>query len=384
MRDQALSTSGIDIRIAFLVIAMAVFTFALPAQSRAATTCTFTTDLTLGVQNEAVRCLQQYLNASGYTVSTSGVGSKGSETNQYREKTQDAVRKWQAANSIPATGTFGPQSRAKYLALTRGGGTTPATPTPSLPPTSSAPAVAARNALTRAIQAYQDAFKSVDEEEVVDILSSAQTELFRAFNAFLSADYANATVLSISAERLANNASKNSDSDDDDDEDSDDIEDDLEEAKDDLDDARDEVDEANEDGEDTDEADDLLEDAEDALDEAEEALDDDDEDEAEDLIDEARDLIDEALDEIGSNSGSDEDDAEDALEDVEKELDRAWEKVEEANDDGEDTDDAEDLLEEAEDLLEEAEEAFDDEDYDEVMDLVKDIEDLIDEALDEI
>lgn len=390
MQHNNLSANGIDIRIAFLVIAMAVFTFALPAKSHAATTCTFTTDLVLGTQNESVRCLQRYLNSSGFTVSSSGVGSAGSETNQYREKTAEAVRRWQVANGVtPATGTFGAKSRAKYAALA--GGTSTQTPA-SIPTTTTAPAVAARTALTRALQAYQNAFNEVDEQEVVDILGSAQSELFRAVNAYLSGDYANSLTYSINSERLSNNASKNSDDDDDDDEDQDEDEDEVEEAlddaNDDLDSARDEIDEANEDGEDTDEADELIEDAEEKLDEAEEAIDDEDYDEAEDLIDEALDLIDEALDEIGSDSGSDDDEdadeAEEALDDVQDDLDDAWERVEEANDDGEDTDDAEDLLEEAEDLLEEAEEAFDDEDYDEVMDLVEEIQDLIDEALDEI
>ncbi len=89
-----------------------------------ATACTFTQSLYLGVSNAQVKCLQQYLNSKGYTVSSSGAGSVGSETNYYGAKTQAAVAKWQAANAVsPAAGYFGAISRAKYVALA-GGGTT--------------------------------------------------------------------------------------------------------------------------------------------------------------------------------------------------------------------------------------------------------------------
>ena len=115
---------------ALLVLGMlfAAAALALPSSARAAT-CTFTSNLELGVESEAVRCLQRYLNENGFTVSASGVGSKGRETNQYQTKTVAAVQKWQTANGIsPATGTFGPISRAKYIVLT-----SPSAPVPTIP-----------------------------------------------------------------------------------------------------------------------------------------------------------------------------------------------------------------------------------------------------------
>jgi peptidoglycan hydrolase-like protein with peptidoglycan-binding domain len=82
------------------------------------TKCNLSRDLTLGDQGEDIRCLQRYLNNSGFIVAPSGVGSRGNETSLFRGLTKEAVIRWQAANGIsPATGTFGPKSRAKYSQL---------------------------------------------------------------------------------------------------------------------------------------------------------------------------------------------------------------------------------------------------------------------------
>ncbi|MDP2638647.1 MAG: peptidoglycan-binding protein [Candidatus Azambacteria bacterium] len=98
-----------------------------------ATACTFSRSLYVGVSSGAdVKCLQQYLNSAGYTVSASGAGSAGSETTFYGSLTRAAVSKWQAANSVaPAVGYFGPISQAKYatVAGTTTGGTTGGTTT---------------------------------------------------------------------------------------------------------------------------------------------------------------------------------------------------------------------------------------------------------------
>lgn len=109
------------------------------AQASSTTTgggaCGFTKSLTVGSSGADVKCLQQYLNGAGYTVSAAGAGSPGSESTYFGAKTQVAVAKWQAANAVsPAVGYFGTISRAKYSSLTAS--STPSTPsTPSTTPT---------------------------------------------------------------------------------------------------------------------------------------------------------------------------------------------------------------------------------------------------------
>jgi hypothetical protein len=78
---------------------------------------TFTTNLTLGSNSEAVRALQVFLNNKGYAIATSGVGSKGNETTYFGGLTRTALSKYQAAMAIsPAAGYFGPVTRAKVNA----------------------------------------------------------------------------------------------------------------------------------------------------------------------------------------------------------------------------------------------------------------------------
>lgn len=98
----------------------------------ASVSCSFTGDLTIGATGDAVKCLQQYLNAAGFKVAASGAGSPGSETTYFGSRTAAAVKAWQAANGVsPAAGYFGPISRAKYASLVAGGGPVPGpTPTP--------------------------------------------------------------------------------------------------------------------------------------------------------------------------------------------------------------------------------------------------------------
>src|SRR5690606_5907444 len=112
----------------------------LPTSAHAVVECTFTRNLEVGVDGEDTRCLQQYLNETGFTVAESGPGSPGNETTLFRDLTKQAVIKWQTAKGVqPTTGTFGPLSQAAYLTdLVRSlegqvaDGSTP-TPTPTTP-----------------------------------------------------------------------------------------------------------------------------------------------------------------------------------------------------------------------------------------------------------
>jgi peptidoglycan hydrolase-like protein with peptidoglycan-binding domain len=96
-----------------------LFVALLAFQASAATTCSFTRDLEEGSIGEDVRCLQKYLNSSGYIIAGSGVGSPGNETNLFRTLTKESISKWQIANGLPGTGYFGPASRAKYASLVK-------------------------------------------------------------------------------------------------------------------------------------------------------------------------------------------------------------------------------------------------------------------------
>ena len=70
-------------------------------------------DLTVGVMGEDVRKLQKYLNKTGFTISVSGPGSTGSETDMFGALTKAALVKFQEAKGIaPAAGYFGPKTRA--------------------------------------------------------------------------------------------------------------------------------------------------------------------------------------------------------------------------------------------------------------------------------
>ncbi|MBI5079267.1 peptidoglycan-binding protein [Candidatus Wolfebacteria bacterium] len=87
-----------------------------------AVSCAFTRGLKLGMSGDDVKCLQQYLNASGNKVAESGAGSPGNETVYFGSKTKGAVASWQSSNGVsPAVGYFGSISQAKYSQLASAG-----------------------------------------------------------------------------------------------------------------------------------------------------------------------------------------------------------------------------------------------------------------------
>jgi len=103
-------TSFIIFSIAILGIILAIN----PAE--AASVPQITRDLTIGSTGDDVKSLQQYLNDSGYTVASSGVGSKGNETSYFGNATQAALKKFQTANGISETGV-GTKTRALLAGL---------------------------------------------------------------------------------------------------------------------------------------------------------------------------------------------------------------------------------------------------------------------------
>ncbi len=77
-------------------------------------TPSFTKDLFLGMRDPEVRTLQTYLNTHGFIVNPvpGYAGSPGYETSYFGMDTKLALQKFQASHGIPATGYFGPITRA--------------------------------------------------------------------------------------------------------------------------------------------------------------------------------------------------------------------------------------------------------------------------------
>lgn len=394
-----------------LVTVLLFFTWQLSSVA-AAENCKFTRDLEVGVDGEDVRCLQKYLNEAGFQLAATGPGAPGSETTLFRDGTKAAVIKWQSANNIsPASGYFGPLSKAKYIELSDDSGSgsssgssgksveeqraeilarIAALQSGSTNQTATTPTVnksTTVKALMDAISALRDAEEQIDDAldnglgigRADDRIIDARDDFYSAVEAYLDGN--NQRALSMAENALDNALDAFEDAGGETEEDE--VDEYLDELSDDIDDAWDTVEVADDNDEDVDESEELLEEAEARLDSAEEALDDGDFDEARDIGEEVEDLIDDALDAIG-NSSDDENDAEDAIEDAEDAINEAEDAIDDAKDDGDDTDDAEDLLDEAEDLLDDARDAFDDEDYDEAIDLAEEAEDLADEAIDEL
>lgn len=119
--DTAALIAQLQAQIAALQAQLAALSGGAPSGS---VSCNFTRDLQVGSTGDDVKCLQQYLNASGYKVASSGVGSPGNETTYFGGLTKAAVAAWQAAKGIsPAAGYFGPKSRAAYSQMAGAQGT---------------------------------------------------------------------------------------------------------------------------------------------------------------------------------------------------------------------------------------------------------------------
>jgi peptidoglycan hydrolase-like protein with peptidoglycan-binding domain len=77
-----------------------------------------TRNLYQGISGEDVRTLQKILNANGYIISKTGLGSLGNETTYFGQATKAAVIKFQIAKGIsPAAGYVGAITRAAITSL---------------------------------------------------------------------------------------------------------------------------------------------------------------------------------------------------------------------------------------------------------------------------
>ncbi|MDD4930838.1 MAG: peptidoglycan-binding domain-containing protein [Candidatus Colwellbacteria bacterium] len=129
-------TVDLQAQIAALMAQIAALQAQTGTSTATGSSYTFTRDLTVGSTGQDVKELQMFLNANGYTVSTSGAGSVGSESTYFGNATKAALIKFQAAKAItPSAGYFGAKTRA-YIATMGGTTTTPTTPVVTTSPLS--------------------------------------------------------------------------------------------------------------------------------------------------------------------------------------------------------------------------------------------------------
>ena len=115
-----------------VIISVAAFAFAAPAHAQTVggpiPLCEIQRNLTIGASGEDVRCLQKYLNWSGFPVASAGAGAPGSETQYFGPLTASALARWQNAHSavvltplnIPqGTGYWGFSSFGHYVGIVR-------------------------------------------------------------------------------------------------------------------------------------------------------------------------------------------------------------------------------------------------------------------------
>ncbi len=418
-----------------VILTFVLFGLVPYSATRAAPACDLTRDLDIGMEGKDVLCLQQWLNAEGYTLTESGPGAPGFETERFGALTRDALARFQKDRALaPALGFLGPKTRLLIVSVPG------KTVTPALPPESAvatAPKTQVSDVQSAATANMSDADRArtemllslleskglvgsvrddAEEEEddedgdvgdgfeervmaAIEMLRNAEAkikkgtvsaeqltvarnnfedardDLFDAVYAYFKGKTDKADELIDDAENNAEDAFRDAGGVTRDDE----MEDRIDSIDDAIDDAWDELDEREDAGDDTDDAEELLTEAEELLQEAEDAFDEDDLDRAEDLLDDIEDMIDEALDAVQSEGESD---AENAIERAQDAIDDAQDAIDDAEDEGDDTDDSRDLLDDAEDLLSDAEDAYDDEEYDDAVKLAKKAEDRADSAVD--
>ena len=112
-----------------VLVALISISLAMPQQILAAApnTTNFSENHQLYDTGADIAALQQFLNTHGFLVALSGPGAPGEETGFFGILTYQALIKFQAAHGLPATGFFGPLTRA----LLNGSDTTQTAPTTS-------------------------------------------------------------------------------------------------------------------------------------------------------------------------------------------------------------------------------------------------------------
>src|SRR5450759_4716907 len=133
---------------------LSILNLALPQLSAAS--APFSQNLQLRDTSGDVARLQQFLNAEHFLIAQSGPGSPGKETTTFGLLTYQALIQFQSAHGLPATGFFGPLTRAfvsSFAASSTANSTLPsvATSTAVVPPSpTTTPAFSALSTTTSA------------------------------------------------------------------------------------------------------------------------------------------------------------------------------------------------------------------------------------------
>jgi hypothetical protein len=99
-----------------IVAAVFVFALAVSAYAHAQGANPFPQNLQLRDTGPEVAALQKFLNAQSFVVAQTGPGSPGRETSTFGLLTYRALVRYQKAHGLPATGFFGPLTRAAFMA----------------------------------------------------------------------------------------------------------------------------------------------------------------------------------------------------------------------------------------------------------------------------
>lgn len=355
------------------------------------------------MNGEDIRCLQQFLNQSGFQIADSGPGSPGNETSLFRTLTKAAVVKWQQESDVsPASGVFGPVSQAAYLltlidnleaaAADQSVATKP-TPKPEVAGAATSAEgedyKAAAKVLEKALRVVRDTEEKIEDfagskDEKSDLeadLRGVRYDLYDALQSFFAADYkavknqaedimqdADAVLKSVSGKSDQRTAKKA-----------------VSAAQDEYDEAADVIADTSAKRKDIKQAEDLMSDARVKTRRAEAAYDDADWEAAIDFSQEANRLVNKALSAVGAASSGNKNQAEDEIDDVWDDYLDALDKVERAEaKDKKSYKRAWSFLDEAKDLIKDADDAVADKDWTEAVELAEDAQAAIADALDEL
>lgn len=356
-------TSTLSRTVSILVLMAAV---PLAQTALAAPNCEFERDLDIGDEGTDVYCLQEWLNAEGYTLAQSGPGAPGYETNRFGGLTREALARWQEDNDVsPASGYFGPVTRGTIEALT-----SLADVSDTIPEDLEIPEIPSGAPEDDDIASMLGMLSPEDQAQATQLMTLLDS-LGITDSASPAAD--TAAEPSMPHEDESKTVARGSASD---------VEELMLDAIKMIREAKDMIDEDDADDESMIAARANYEDAQEDLMDALFAYLTGDAEEAYDAADDAFDNAEDAFTDAGGTT--DEDEVEERIEELEEEIEEAREDIEDDGEDGADTDDAEEELDDAEALLEEAEEAADEEDWPAARDLLDEVEDTIDDAYDAV